>query len=58
MAWVGHFAAVWGVSSVFSVEFRVDCRLRSGLAVVAGCVGVVLCLIWMGRGNWGRCDTI
>jgi hypothetical protein len=54
MAWVGHFAAVWGVSSVFSVEFRVDCRSgQCGLAVAAGCVGVVLCLIWMGRGTGG-----
>lgn len=54
MMWVGHFTAVRGVSSVFPVEFRVDCISgRSGLAVAAGCVGVVFCLIWMGRGTGG-----
>jgi hypothetical protein len=57
MVWVGHFAAVRGVSSVFSVEFRVDCRLgQCGLAVPL--VVPELFFVWMGRGNWGRCDAI
>jgi len=57
MVWVGHFAAVRGVSSVFPVEFRVDCISgRCRLAVPP--VVPELFFVWMGRGNWGRCDTI
>ena len=37
--------------------FRVDCRLgQCGLAVPL--VVPELFFVWMGRGNWGRCDTI
>jgi hypothetical protein len=43
MAWVGHFAAVRGVSSVFSVEFRVD--HRSGRCRLAVPLGVVLQIV-------------
>jgi len=59
MVWVGHFAAVRGVSSVFSVEFRVDCRSgRCGGGWPWPLVVPELFFVWMGRGNWGRCDTI
>jgi hypothetical protein len=62
VVWVGHFAAVRGASSVFSVEFRVYCISgRCRLAVPLGVVLQVvpeLFFVWMGRGNWGRCDTI
>ena len=55
MVWVGHFAAVRGVSSVFSVVFRVDCISgRCRLAVPLGVVLQVvpeLFFVWMGRGN-------
>jgi hypothetical protein len=53
---------VRGVSSVFPVEFRVDCISgRCRLAVPLGVVLQVvpeLFFVWMGRCNWGRCDTI
>jgi hypothetical protein len=62
MVWVGHFAAVRGVSSVFPVELRVDCISgRCRLAVPLGVVLQVvpkLFFVWMGHGNWGWCDTI
>jgi hypothetical protein len=54
MAWVGHFAAVRGVSSVFSVEFRVDCRSgRCGAGLAVPLVVSGLFFVWMGRGTGG-----
>ncbi len=51
MVWVGHFAAVRDVSSVFPVEFRVDCI--SGRCRWAVPLSVLeLFFVWMGRGNW------
>ncbi len=61
MVWVGHFAAVRGVSSVFSVEFRVDCISgRCGLAVPLGVVLQVVPELFFaasymdGTRHWGR----
>jgi len=52
MVWMGHFAAVRGVSSVFPVEFRVGCisgRCRLAVPLVVP----ELFFVWMGRGTGG-----